>query len=76
MLFRKKCNHDWKIVEKSNVLQLDYMGYPLRLHIVKCAKCGKTEQCWGDVDVNCLKELDTGESVLCKWTKVKGEKND
>lgn len=39
-----KCNHDWYITEKSNVLQLDDMGYPLRLFICKCSKCGKSSQ--------------------------------
>ena len=65
-----KCKHNWKITEKSNVLQLDELGYPLRLVIVKCIKCGKSEHQWIDVAKSILNELDTGESVLLKWSKV------
>ncbi len=46
------------------------MGYPLRLFVVKCDKCGKMDQQWIDVNEKCLKELDTGDSVLCKWTEI------
>ncbi len=70
MLFRKKCNHNWEVIEKSNVLQQDDMGYPLRLFVVKCKKCGAIEQQWIDVHEVNLKELDTGESVLCIWKPV------
>lgn len=70
-LFKKKCEHDWKLTEKSNVLQQDDMGCPLRLYIWKCAKCGKSEQVWVDVSEEALKELTTGESVLLKWQKVR-----
>lgn len=66
-----KCNHDWKVTEKSNVLQQDNMGYPLRLYIRQCSKCGKSEQVWFDVSEKALKELETGKSVLLKWEKVK-----
>ena len=62
-----KCSHDWHIAERSNVLQLDYMGYPLRLFICKCSKCGTSSQQWIDVPLKELEELDTGESVLLKW---------
>lgn len=72
-LFKRKCNHNWKLTEKSNVLQQDDMGYPLRLYIQKCTKCGKSEQVWVDVSEEALKELLTGESVLLKWQKVKVE---
>lgn len=41
-----KYKHDWQIIHASNVLQQDEMGYPLRLFIQKCSKCGKTEQAW------------------------------
>ena len=68
-LFEKlfECNHNWKIEQRSNVIQQDSMGYPLRLFIVKCSKCGKHEQHWIDVAEEELKELETGESVLLKW---------
>ena len=69
-LFKRKCNHDWKLIKKSNVLQQDGMGYPLRLYIQKCTKCGKSEQVWVDVSEEALKELLTGESVLLKWQKI------
>lgn len=68
-LQKKKCNHESAIYESSNVLQLDDMGYPLRLCIRKCNNCGKTEQVWLDVPEQSLKELETGESVLCSWKK-------
>ena len=61
------CNHNWEISEKSNVLQLDYMGYPLRLYICKCSKCSEYEQRWIDVPKKELEELETGKSVLLKW---------
>lgn len=69
-LFNRKCHHDWSIVEKSNAIQQDDMGYPLRLCIFKCSKCGATEQVWIDVAERELEELKTGESVLVTWRKV------
>lgn len=62
-----KCKHDWQIIHASNVLQQDEMGYPLRLFIQKCSKCGKIEQAWYDVNEKCLEEIKTGRFVLCKW---------
>ena len=70
MLLRRTCNHDYKVIEKSNALQQDDMGYPLRLYICKCQKCGKTDQKWIDVDVKELKELETGESFLLEWKPI------
>lgn len=61
------CNHDWKVEERSNAIQLDDMGYPLRLFIVRCSKCGKSDQHWIDVSTKELEELKTGESFLLKW---------
>ena len=70
-IFKKKvCNHDWKITERSNVIQQDNMGYPLRLCIWQCSKCGKSDQVWLDTSEEALKELDTGESVLLEWYKI------
>lgn len=40
-MFRFGCKHNWEIHKRSNALQQDDMGYPLRLVIVKCTKCGK-----------------------------------
>lgn len=68
-LFKKRCcKHSWKISERSNILQQDEMGYPLRLVIVKCLKCGISDQIWIDVHEDALKELETGESVLLNWS--------
>ena len=69
-LFKRKCHHHWEVTERSNVLQQDGMGYPLRLVIVKCTKCGVSEHQWHDVPVSMLKQLDTGEAVLLKWSKA------
>lgn len=44
------------------------MGYPLRLCICKCSKCGKYDQKWLDMPEDDLKELETGKSVLIKWS--------
>ena len=68
MIFKKRmCNHTYAVKSKSNVLQLDCMGYPLRLCICECEKCGDSSQEWIDVEVEALKELDTGKSVLLEW---------
>ena len=64
---RSKCNHDYRVYQRSNALQQDNMGYPLRLCIVKCTKCGDSSQQWIDEPVEVLKELETGQSVLIKW---------
>ena len=67
MFKRKQCRHNWIVSERSNALQLDEMGYPLRLFICKCTKCGKSNQQWIDVNEEELNELKTGESFLLKW---------
>ena len=64
-LFR--CKHRLEVVERSNALQQDLMGYPLRLCILKCNKCGKLEQQWLDTSEGALDELKTGKSFLVKW---------
>lgn len=69
-LFKNKCSHNWKVTERSNVLQQDDMGYPLRLCICECSKCGVSDQQWIDAAEEELKELETGESVLLKWHRV------
>ena len=48
MIFKKKhiCEFN-KIVRRSNAIQFDEMGYPLRLCIFKC-ECGATTQRWVD----------------------------
>lgn len=65
-LFR--CKHKWEVTERSNALQQDAMGYPLRLCILKCSKCGKSEQQWiDDTSEEALDELKTGNAFLLKW---------
>lgn len=59
-----KCNME--ITERSNIIQYDDMGYPLRLVIVKCNKCGKSDQRWFDTTE------EKGDLIL-QWKKVKGE---
>ncbi len=66
-LFKRKCQHDWEVMLRSNVLQQDEMGYPLRLCICRCTKCGAQDQRWLDICVSELGELQTGESVLLQW---------
>ena len=66
-IIRRNCKHQWIIAIKSNVLQQDKIGYPLRLVCVECKKCGKSDHWWMDVDEEELKELETGKSVLLKW---------
>lgn len=66
-----KCrNHDWHVTERSNIIQQDDMGYPLRLCIIECSKCGKSEHKWIDVAEKCLDEIETGESKLLEWRKI------
>lgn len=60
MIFKKKhiCEFN-KIVRRSNAIQFDEMGYPLRLCIFKC-ECGATTQRW----------VDTGERYEMKENDV------
>ena len=46
------------------------MGYPLRLVIEVCSKCGISEQVWIDVGKETLTGLDNGQFVLVEWHKV------
>lgn len=67
-----KCrHHEFIVYERSNAIQQDSMGYPLRLCIFRCARCGKTEQQWIDVNVLELEELKNGNSFLIEWDKIK-----
>lgn len=70
MVFNRKCKHEWRITEASNALQVDDMGYPLRLVIKVCSKCGISEQAWIDVGKESLTGLDDGRFVLVEWHKV------
>ena len=67
-LFNKICIHDYHIVKTSNVLQLDDMGYPLMLCMIKCKKCGRTDQIWTDVPKSLL---DDDYYKVLKWKHMK-----
>ena len=54
-----------KVAYKSNVVQFDDMGYPLRLYITKC-DCGMTNQEWIDVPENSVTDKD----VVLKWDQL------
>ena len=65
------CRHPRSvIVAKSNVIQFDQSGFPLRLVAVKCLICGKNDHTWVDIKKSELDELSTGKSVLCKWENM------
>lgn len=66
-----ECKHNWEKKYRSNALQMDCMGYPLRLFVCKCSKCGEYTQKWIDVSKEELDELETGESVLVEWREPK-----
>ena len=59
--------HDWEVTERSNTIQQDEMGYPLRLCIVTCKRCGISEHHWLDTNISALDELKIGKSVLLEW---------
>lgn len=70
-LIKRKHKHEWKITEVSNVIQIDAFGNPVRLCIKTCDICERSKQVWLlDVSEETLKELETGESVLCKWRQT------
>ena len=57
--------HQFIIAEKSNAIQYDNMGYPLRLCLVKC-KCGMSKQLWIDTS----KEFN---DVVVNWQRRESE---
>lgn len=61
------CNHLWAVEERSNALQLDDMGNPLRLCICKCTRCHNTEQMWLDTTLSAHEEVKSGKSFIVKW---------
>ena len=62
-LFHRHCFN--KVDYKSNVIQYDSMGYPLRLYITKC-DCGMTNQEWIDVPENSVIDKD----VVLEWERL------
>ena len=57
--------HKMEITERSNIIQYDDMGYPLRLCICTCVKCGASEQMWLDT-----LNRTNADDVVIKWRKV------
>lgn len=55
----------FRVIERSNVIQYDEMGYPLRLVMIDLGN-GTVDHVWRDIKENELKEND----VELKWTKV------
>jgi hypothetical protein len=66
-----KCNHNWVTKYRSNALQQDKIGYPMRLFVCKCSKCGRYDQKWLPVSKKEWDELETGDSVLVEWRDIK-----
>ena len=50
MIFDIRHKHRWSVKYRSNVIQRDDMGYPLRLCIMECGGCRQTDQQWIDTD--------------------------
>ena len=65
-----KCKHEGEMIYKSNILQQDEMGYPLRLFSFQCTKCGEIKRNWIDVPVEELKEIETGKSMLLRRGEI------
>lgn len=62
MFFKKRKRQARQILERSNVIQFDEMGYPLRLVMVDIGN-GLVDHVW----------MDTTEQqgdVVLEWTKV------
>ena len=69
-LFKKKCEHVWKPTHISNISQPDQDGYPTRLCICKCEKCGETSQKWVDCPIM-VKNLPSFEKVVeIEWKEI------
>lgn len=58
----KPDGHKWEVTERSNIIQFDSMGYPLRLFICTCSVCGKSTQMWIDSAVGL-------SDHVCEWIK-------
>ena len=73
-LFKRKCQHEFVVIEKSNAIQFDSKGYPLRLCVCRCQKCGYSDQIWIDVPKFEANEITTGESFELEWTLLDTDK--
>ena len=71
-LFKRKrsCSHEFQIVKRSNAIQYDHMGYPLRLCICECEKCGQYDQRWLDTYIDPTEDINNGELFLLKWEEL------
>ena len=56
----KVFGHEWMIKQRSNVIQYDDMGYPLRLFTCECEYCMKSEQMWID-------STESKNDVVLQW---------
>lgn len=67
-ILKKHCLHRFIMEERSNAIQFDDIGYPLRLCICRCSKCGITEQKWlVDTQEDIQKEIESGKSFVLNW---------
>lgn len=60
-LLCKIFGHSYCLKNRSNTIQFDTMGNPLRLFIVECDRCGKSKMMWID-SAECKKD------VILKWS--------
>lgn len=56
----KVFGHQWRIKQRSNVIQSDSLGYPVRLFICECSRCRKSEQIW-------LASTECKNDVVLQW---------
>lgn len=52
--------HQWRIKQRSNLIQPDILGYPLRLCIWECEYCMKTKQVW-------IASTECKNDVVLQW---------
>ncbi len=53
--------HQWIIKQRSNVIQSDVLGYPLRLCICECKYCKKSKNMW-------LASTESKDDVVLQWS--------
>lgn len=59
--------HEWRLKQRSNAIQFDDMGYPLRLYICECKYCKKSKQMmWID-------SIDQENDVILQWYELPDE---
>lgn len=75
MLFDKyfiahNCLHEWRITHVSNAVQFDSTGYPMRLVIERCYRCGKSEQAWRGDGSSVADQLKNGDLFHLEWRTI------